>query len=44
VPIGWSWEIILALNALTFVIVALIMFLPTVIISGVQPIKTIRFD
>jgi len=44
VPIGWSWEIIVALNALTFVIVAVIMFLPTVIISGVQPIKTIRFD
>ena len=44
VPIGWSWEIILALNALTFFIVTVIMFLPTVVISGIQPIKTIRFD
>ena len=44
VPIGWSWEIILALNALTFMVVVSIMFLPTVIISGIQPIKTIRFD
>ena len=44
VPIGWNWEIILYLNLLTFVTVMVVLFLPTMIISGIRPIRAIRFD
>jgi lipoprotein-releasing system permease protein len=44
VPISWHWEIILLLNVLTFTVVTLILLLPTMIISRINPIKAIRFD
>ena len=44
VPIGWNWEIVLALNALTFVLVTLILIVPTLVISRINPIRSIRFD
>jgi lipoprotein-releasing system permease protein len=44
VPISWHWEIVLALNAITFVVVATVLLLPTMIISRINPIKAIRFD
>ncbi len=44
VPISWHWEIILLLNILTFVIVGLVLLLPTMIITRISPIKAIRFD
>ena len=44
VPIGWDWGIILFLNALSLVVVGVVMFLPTFIISRVDPIKAIRFN
>lgn len=44
VPIGWNWEMILLLNLLTFIIVSLILFLPTAIITRINPIKSIKFD
>lgn len=44
VPISWHWEIVLLLNALTFVVVTAILLLPTMIISRINPIKAIRFD
>ncbi len=44
VPIGWNWDIILLLNLLTFLVVSLVLILPTMIISGIKPIQAIRFD
>lgn len=44
VPIEWDWGIILLLNILTFVMVSLVLTIPTMIISTISPIKSIRFD
>ncbi|MCU0445261.1 MAG: FtsX-like permease family protein [Microscillaceae bacterium] len=44
VPIEWDWQIILAMNLLTFFIISTILLLPTMIIARVKPIKAIRFD
>jgi lipoprotein-releasing system permease protein len=44
VPIGWHWEMVIMLNALTFLIVTVVLLLPTAIISRIDPIKAIRFD
>ena len=44
VPISWHWEIVAMLNLLTFLIVTVVLLLPTAIISRISPIKAIRFD
>ncbi len=44
VPILWDWPIILGLNLLIFVLVMLILLIPSTIISRIQPIKAIKFD
>ncbi len=44
VPISWNWEIVVLLNVLIFVIVSLVLLLPTMIISRISPIKAIKFD
>ena len=44
VPISWNWGIILFLNAMTFVLVSLTLLIPTMVISHISPIKSIRFD
>lgn len=44
VPVSWHWETVLLLNALTFLIVSVVLLLPTAIISRIDPIKAIRFD
>ena len=44
VPISWHWEIIVILNVLTFLVVTVVLLLPTAIISRISPIKAIRFD
>ncbi len=44
VPIMWDWGIILLLNLLTFAMVSLVLTIPTMIISKLSPIKSIRFD
>lgn len=44
VPISWSWEIIGMLNLLTFLIVTLVLVLPTRAISNINPIRAIKFD
>lgn len=44
VPIAWDWPVIILLNILTFVVVSLVLLIPTVIISRVNPIKAIHFD
>lgn len=44
VPISWHWEMVLLLNVITFLIVTVVLLLPTAIISRIDPIKAIRFD
>lgn len=44
VPISWHWDIVILLNLLTFAVVSLVLFLPTMIITRISPIKAIRFD
>ncbi len=44
VPIQWDWQIVILLNLLTFLIISLVLFLPTRIITGISPIQSIRFD
>ena len=44
VPISWDWQIIFTLNILTFIVVMLILAIPTLFITRIQPIRAIRFD
>ncbi|NOT74248.1 MAG: ABC transporter permease [Cyclobacteriaceae bacterium] len=44
VPIGWNWPIVIALNVLIFIVVTVVLLIPTAAISRVNPIKAIRFD
>jgi lipoprotein-releasing system permease protein len=44
VPISWHWEVVGLLNLLTFTVVTLVLLLPTMVISRINPIKAIRFD
>ena len=43
-PIDWNWAIVLVLNILTLVLVGTVVFVVTVVIDRVKPIKAIRFD
>lgn len=43
VPIAWDWPTILALNAATLVLIALVLWLPTTIINRIQPVKALAF-
>jgi lipoprotein-releasing system permease protein len=44
VPISWHWEIVAMLNLLNFLVVKVVLLLPTAIISRIAPIRAIRFD
>lgn len=44
VPVGWSWEIVIVLNLLTLAIVSLVLFIPTMAIMSINPIRAIKFD
>lgn len=44
VPIEFNWSVVLLLNILVFVLVALILMLPTIFITRIKPIKAIRFS
>jgi len=44
VPVSWDWPLVLSLNVLTFLVVAVVLLLPTAIITRISPIKAIRFD
>ncbi len=44
VPIGWDWQLVLLLNLLVFVVVTLVLLLPTAIVARINPIQAIRFD
>src|SRR5690606_9687443 len=42
VPVSWNWEIVILLNILMFVVVTVVLMLPTMIIASVNPIKALR--
>ena len=44
VPIEWDWMVVLFLNLLIFLVVTLVMILPTAAVSRMSPIKSIKFD
>ncbi len=44
VPIEWDFPLILLLNMGIFVLVAVVLLIPTAIISRIQPVKALRFD
>ena len=44
VPIDWNIWIIIGLNLLCFLIVSLILIIPTILITRINPIQAIRFD
>ncbi|GIV37483.1 MAG: hypothetical protein KatS3mg032_1862 [Cyclobacteriaceae bacterium] len=44
VPVGWSWQTVLALNIITFVIVFAVLLVPTALVMRISPVKAIRFD
>lgn len=44
VPIEWNWPVLVLLNILVFIIVSLVLMVPTMIISKINPIKAIKFD
>ena len=43
-PISWNWGIWLVLNVLVLLVVSVVLFFPTAIISRIRPVKAIRFD
>lgn len=44
VPVAWDWTMVVFLNVLIFVVVSVVLWVPTTIISRIAPIKAIRFD
>ncbi|MBS1680271.1 MAG: FtsX-like permease family protein [Bacteroidetes bacterium] len=44
VPIVWSWGTVISLNLIVFVVVSVVLILPTRFISRIQPVKAIKFD
>ena len=44
VPIEWNWTVVILLNVLIFVIVSVVLIIPTAITARINPIKAIRFD
>ena len=43
VPISWDWPTILALNGAAILLIALVLWLPTLIINRIQPVKALAF-
>lgn len=44
VPIDWNWPVFLLLNLGIALLTALVLWIPVLVISKVDPIKSIRFD
>ncbi len=44
VPIAWNWPMFIGMNLTVLVITALVLLLPALVISNIQPIKSIKFD
>ena len=43
VPIVWDWPTILALNGATILLIAFVLWIPTLIINRIQPVKALAF-
>lgn len=43
VPISWDWPTVLALNGATIGLIALVLWLPTLVINRIQPVKALAF-
>ncbi|QKZ14513.1 ABC transporter permease [Spirosoma sp. KUDC1026] len=43
VPIVWDWPTILILNGAAIVLIAMVLWLPTLIINRIQPVKALNF-
>lgn len=44
VPIFWNWPVFILMNVMVLVVTTLVLFIPAMLISKLQPIKAIRFD
>lgn len=44
VPISWHWDVVLGLNVLMFVVVSIVLLVPTMVIARISPVKAIKFD
>jgi lipoprotein-releasing system permease protein len=44
VPIDWNWPVFLLINMGIVILTALVLWIPVMVISKVDPIKSIRFD
>jgi lipoprotein-releasing system permease protein len=44
VPVAWNWPIFFSLNIAVLLVTTLVLFIPAMLISNIQPIKAIRFD
>lgn len=44
VPIYWNWPVFVMMNLVVLLVTTLVLFLPAMVISNIQPIKAIRFD
>lgn len=44
VPIDWNWPVFFLLNLAVLLVTSLVLFIPAMLISNIQPIKSIRFD
>ncbi|TNF40771.1 MAG: ABC transporter permease [Cytophagales bacterium] len=44
VPIDWNWPVFILLNIGITILTALVLWIPVLVISRVDPIKSIRFD
>ncbi|MBC8155031.1 MAG: ABC transporter permease [Bacteroidetes bacterium] len=43
VPITWDWSVILLLNLATLVLIAAVLWLPTLVINRIQPVRALVF-
>lgn len=44
VPVMFDWVVIVGFNLLAFVVIAAIIFIPTLVITRIDPVKSIKFD
>jgi len=44
VPVYWDWPVLLAVNGGAVLLISLVLYIPTFLISRIRPIKAIRFN
>ncbi|TAH25754.1 MAG: ABC transporter permease [Cytophagales bacterium] len=43
-PIYWDWKIFFLLNLIAFLLIAILLLIPVMIIANIKPVKAIRWD